>query len=342
MKKLFKLYPVIMVCLSKWHAQEGWEVTLHHYSSLSSFPSLMTSVGTPTEGKTDKSVKLRSDEAIPLLGFGTYRIGNEEVASSVLEAFRAGYRHVDTAEGYNNEEGVGLGIKQALRELNLTRKDIFVTTKLWGGSLQSGGGPTSSPKDFEETLVSFAASLQRLQLDYVDLYLIHTPMAGREARLSQWKALLQLKAKGLARSVGVSNFSRVHLEEIAQEGLSLPDANQLELHPMCQQKDLVCFLLEKGITPLAYSSLAPLSTWRDNIGGALKSKEALAAAEAEDGPIKRIAKSRGVTEAQVSFFLVLVRLILRVLSRSRSTHTPFALILSLPPPQIREPSPICV
>ena len=114
MKKLFKLYPVIMVCLSKWHAQEGWEVTLHHYSSLSSFPSLMTSVGTPTEGKTDKSVKLRSDEAIPLLGFGTYRIGNEEVASSVLEAFRAGYRHVDTAEGYNNEEGVGLGIKQAL------------------------------------------------------------------------------------------------------------------------------------------------------------------------------------------------------------------------------------
>ena len=242
-----------------------------------------------------KTRTLTTDVEIPYLGFGTYLIGDGEVAASVSEAIRAGYRHIDTAEGYGNESGVGAGIKQALDTEGLTRSDLFVTTKLFPGNPEWG----QPEKTTESTVASLDGSLERLGLDYVDLYLIHAPFA-RDQRLAQWRGLVELKRQGKARAIGVSNFSVPHIEELKAAGLPMPVANQIELHPWSQKPGLVRYLNDNAITPIAYSSLVPLSTWRTAEGqDSAKTDQMKADGEQADTPFKIMAKKHGVSEAQI-------------------------------------------
>jgi 2,5-diketo-D-gluconate reductase A len=238
---------------------------------------------------------LSADVAIPYVGFGTFLIPNQETAAAVREAIGVGYRHIDTAEVYQNEAGVGAGIQQGLEAAGLSRGELFVTTKLWPGNAAWG----ETPKTAESTIASLHKSLERLQLDYVDLYLIHAPFE-REQRLAQWSGLIELQKQGKARAIGVSNFNISHLEEIAAAGLQLPQSNQIELHPWSQKPQLVAYLEEHGITPIAYSSLAPLSTWRTAEGHDSAKTEAMRAeGERADSPFKMMAAKYGVSEAQV-------------------------------------------
>lgn len=248
-----------------------------------------------TREKRVKTRTLTADVEIPYLGFGTYLIAADEVAAAVMEAIRAGYRHIDTAEGYRNESGVGAGIQQALESEGLARSDIFVTTKLWPGN-PAWGQPA---KTTESTVTSLNESLERLGLDYVDLYLIHAPFE-RDQRLAQWHGLVELKRQGKARAIGVSNFSIKHIEELKAAGLPMPVANQIELHPWSQKPELVRYLNDNAITPIAYSSLVPLSTWRTAEGqNSAKTDRMKADGEQADAPFKVMARKYGVSEAQV-------------------------------------------
>lgn len=238
---------------------------------------------------------LNHDVQMPMIGFGTYLIPNDEVQPAVLAALRAGYRHIDTAEAYGNEEGVGEAIQAGRQELGLSREDVFVTTKLYPGNA-AWGQPV---KSYQGTIDSLEQSLANLQMEYVDLYLIHAPLA-KEERVEQWKALLALREMGKARAVGVSNFGIAHLEEIKAAGLPLPDANQIELHPWSQKPELTAYLREHGIAIIAYSSLVPLSTWRTAPGHDSAKTEAMKQAGDEAGsPFKQMAQKYGVSEAQV-------------------------------------------
>jgi 2,5-diketo-D-gluconate reductase A len=242
-----------------------------------------------------KTRTLTTNVEIPYLGFGTYLIAADEAAAAVSEAIRTGYRHIDTAEGYQNESGVGDGIQQALKSGGLSRSDLFVTTKLWPGN--PGWGQPA--KTTESTVASLNESLQRLGLEYVDLYLIHAPFE-RDQRLDQWRGLVELKRQGRARAIGVSNFSIKHIDELKAAGLPMPVVNQIELHPWSQKPELVRYLNDNAITPIAYSSLVPLSTWRTAEGqDSAKTDQMKADGEEADAPFKVMAKKYGVSEAQV-------------------------------------------
>ena len=237
----------------------------------------------------------RTKTHVPYLGFGTFLIENDAATAAVYEAIRAGYRHIDTAEGYQNESGVGAGIKQGLESEGLARSDLFVTTKLWPGNPAWG----QTAKTTESTVSSLDESLRRLGLEYVDLYLIHAPFE-REQRLAQWRGLIELQRQGKARAIGVSNFSIDHLEELRTAGLPMPTVDQIELHPWSQKPALVRYLEDNGITPIAYSSLVPLSTWRTAQGQASAKTERMKAdGERPDTPFKIMAEKYGVSEAQV-------------------------------------------
>jgi 2,5-diketo-D-gluconate reductase A len=242
-----------------------------------------------------KTRTLTAGVEIPFLGFGTYLIADDRAAAAVSEAIRAGYRHIDTAESYRNETGVGAGIKRALESEGLARSDLFVTTKLWPGN-PAWGQPA---KTTESTVTSLEESLERLGLDYVDLYLIHAPF-GRDQRLAQWRGLVELKRQGKARAIGVSNFSIEHIEELKAAGLPIPVTNQIELHPWSQKPELTRYLDDNAITPIAYSSLVPLSTWRTAQGqDSAKTDQMKADGEQADAPFKVMAKKYGVSEARV-------------------------------------------
>jgi 2,5-diketo-D-gluconate reductase A len=232
---------------------------------------------------------------IPYLGFGTFLISDGEAEVAVDQAIGLGYRHIDTAEAYKNEAGVGAGIKRALDQGGLTRRDLFVTTKLWPGN--SAWGET--PKTTATTIASFDESLSRLGLDYVDLYLIHATF-DPEQRLAQWRGLATLYEQKRARAIGVSNFGIPHVEALKAAGLPLPHANQIELHPWSQKLELVAYLKQNGIVPIAYSSLVPLATWRDAPGHESAKTEVMKAdGQRSDSPFKALAAKYGVTEAQV-------------------------------------------
>ena len=144
-----------------------------------------------------------------------------------------------------------------MSELGLKREEIFVTTKLWPGNMHWG----QPEKDFESTITSFQTSLSNLGLEYIDLYLLHTAFPTK-ARLEQWRALTELRNRGIVKFIGVSNFSQQHIEEISSTKLPLPDANQIELHPWSQKTSLLEFMDSNRIAPIAYSSLLPLPSWR--------------------------------------------------------------------------------
>lgn len=243
----------------------------------------------------ERAQTLAHDVKLPYLGFGTYLISDSEAPAAVHEAIRAGYRHIDTAEFYQNEIGVGEGIRRALKSEGLSRSDLFVTTKLWPGNAAWG----QTPKTTETTITSLNESLARLGLDYVDLYLIHAPFDQKQ-RLAQWRGLVALKEQKKARAIGVSNFNIGHLKELEAAGLPQPQANQIELHPWAQKPELVRYLKERGIAAIAYSSLVPLSTWRSAPGHDSGKTDAMRSeGQRPDSPFKAMAKKYGVTEAQL-------------------------------------------
>ncbi len=229
----------------------------------------------------------RNTIGMPLVGFGTYQLSVEQAEACVKEALIAGYRHIDSAEGYSNEEGTGNGIQAS----GVSRDDIFVTTKLFPG--YKGWG--SPEKTYEQTIETLKNQLKQLKLDYVDLYLIHAPLA--ELRLEQWKAFVELKKSGLTRHIGVANYNEERIKEILDAGLAKPEANQIEFHPICAQKSLTKYMKENAIAPIAYSSLAPLSTWRAEEG---QGGEVLAEIKIKcQVLIKEIALKLKVSEAQL-------------------------------------------
>jgi 2,5-diketo-D-gluconate reductase A len=242
-----------------------------------------------------RGIDLAQNIIMPSVGFGTYLIQDRDVQGYVHQAIGLGYRHIDTAEAYGNEKGVGLGIKTALKEFSVSRDEIFVTTKLWPGNEAWG----QSAKVYDTTMKSLQASLTNLKLDYIDLYLIHAPFTSAQ-RLEQYKALVELKRLGKVRSIGVSNFNKKHIEEIKNAGLPLPDANQIELHPWSQKSDLVSYLRDNNISIIAYSSLVPLSNWRTGEGqDSAKTEIMKLEGKNSYSPFKIMAKKYGVSEAQV-------------------------------------------
>jgi len=188
---------------------------------------------------TTATLSLPSGAAIPQVGLGVWQTPAGTTArQAVLEALRVGYRHVDTARIYGNEADVGA----AVRSSGVARQQVFVTTKLW-----------NDDQGYDQTLRAFDESLQRLGLDYVDLYLLHWPVGGR--RLDSWRALERLYEDKRARSIGVSNFLVPHLKELLGVAKHAPAVNQIELTPFLQRRDTTAFCRQHGIVIEAYSPL---------------------------------------------------------------------------------------
>ncbi|PPF45026.1 aldo/keto reductase [Rathayibacter rathayi] len=186
-------------------------------------------------------IPLNDGRAIPQLGLGVYKIGDEEAARTVALALEAGYRHVDTATLYGNERGVGAGIRAS----GLPREQVFVTTKVW-----------NDDHGFDETLAAFDRSLELLGTDYVDLYLVHWPIPSRDRYVDTYRALERLQSEGQARSIGVSNFAEEHVQRLLEETGVVPAINQVELHPRLPQEELRAFDTAHGIVTEAWSPLA--------------------------------------------------------------------------------------
>ena len=187
------------------------------------------------------TISLNAGNAMPQLGFGVWKIGDQEAAGIVGEALRVGYRLLDTAAIYGNEVGVG----QAIARSGIAREELFVTTKLW-----------NDDQGYDSTLRGFDASLRRLGLETVDLYLIHWPQPRRDRYVESWRALQKLHEDGRARAIGVSNFHAPHLQRLLDECGIVPAVNQVELHPALPQNALVAFHAAHGIVTEAYSPLA--------------------------------------------------------------------------------------
>jgi diketogulonate reductase-like aldo/keto reductase len=192
-----------------------------------------------TNALTIPSLALGNGNRIPQIGLGVWKAGRgNNTRDAVAAALRLGYRHVDTAQAYGNENEVG----EAIRSSGLRRDEVFVTTKLW-----------NADQGYDSALRAFDASLARLGFDYVDLYLLHWPVAGK--RLDSWRALEKLNAEGRARAIGVSNFLVPHLEELLAHAKVPPSVDQIEVHPFLQQRETRAFCAAKGIVVEAYSPL---------------------------------------------------------------------------------------
>jgi len=215
---------------------------------------------------TSPTVPFRDGRAIPQLGYGVWQVENEVAADVVVKALEAGYRHIDTARGYNNEAGVG----EALRRAGLPRDEVFVTSKV-----------PNQDQGRDATLRSFDATMKDLGLDVLDLYLIHWPAPSKGLAVETWKALIELQEQGRIRSIGTSNFRIEDLEKLEAETGVLPVLNQIELHPYFSQKELRAVHAEKGIVTEAWSPLGQ--------GGG----------ELSDPVVTAIAEAHGATPAQV-------------------------------------------
>ena len=214
---------------------------------------------------TSPTVTLNNGVQIPQLGFGVYQISTDDIVPALTKAVEVGYRHIDTAALYGNEEGVG----QVVRDSGIARQDFFVTTKCW-----------NSDQGYDEALTAFDASLDRLGLDYVDLYLIHWPQPGRDRYVDTWRAFEKIHADGRARAVGVSNFQADHLRRLIDEGSVVPAVNQIEAHPTFAQAELRAVHQQLGIATEAW---APLGQSED----------------LDNATVTRISERVGKTPAQV-------------------------------------------
>ena len=183
---------------------------------------------------------LNDGRKAPQLGFGVFQIPNDDTAQAVDTALKSGYRSLDTAAIYKNEDGVRLGIERS----GVARGDIFLTTKLW-----------NSEQGFDSTLRAFDTSVKKLGTDYLDLYLIHWPTPKHDRYVDTWKAFIRLRDEGRIRSIGVSNFQPDHLERIVRETGVTPVVNQIELHPDFAQNDVVAANRKHKVITEAWSPL---------------------------------------------------------------------------------------
>ncbi|GAA4893402.1 aldo/keto reductase [Streptomyces coeruleoprunus] len=186
------------------------------------------------------ALTLNNGVTMPQLGFGVWQVPDDEAAAAVGTALEAGYRSIDTAAVYENERGTG----QAVVASGIPRDELFVTTKLW-----------NSEQGYDSTLRAFDASLERLGLDYVDLYLVHWPVPARDAYVDTYKAFEKILADGRARAIGVSNFLPEHLERLMDATSVVPVVNQIELHPQLAQGELRAFHARHEIATEAWSPL---------------------------------------------------------------------------------------
>lgn len=210
-------------------------------------------------------IKLNDGRLIPQLGLGVWQVDPKITARVVRDAIDAGYRSIDTAEGYDNEQGVGEGIKTA----GIPREQLFITSKLRNG----GHARDLALKSFDDTM-------KALQLDWLDMFLIHWPVPGQDKYVEAWKTFIELQQQGRIKSIGVSNFNQDHLERIINETGVVPVVNQIELHPYFTQTDKRDYLKSKNIRIESYSPLGS--------GAVLK-----------DETIKKIGAAKGKSIAQV-------------------------------------------
>ncbi len=187
------------------------------------------------------TIELNNGVTIPQLGFGVFLVPPGETEKSVATALEAGYRHIDTARIYRNEEEVGAAIAKS----GVQRDELFITTKVW-----------NDDQGYDATLKAFDASLARLGLDHVDLYLIHWPAPKADRYVDTWRALEKIAGDGRSRAIGVSNFQIPHLRRLIDETGTVPAINQVELHPYLTQAPLRAFHAEHGIATQAWSPLA--------------------------------------------------------------------------------------
>ena len=189
---------------------------------------------------TVPALSFHDGATVPQLGYGVWQVEDDVAADVVVQAVKAGYRHIDTAAGYENEGGVGRAVKDA----GVPREELFITTKLANGD-----------QGFDSAKQALETSLSKLGTDYVDLYLIHWASPQRGKYLESWKALIELQKEGKATSIGVSNFPIAQLEEIIAETGVVPVMHQIELHPDFQQRELRDYHADKGILTEAWSPL---------------------------------------------------------------------------------------
>lgn len=213
---------------------------------------------------TSPTVTLNDGQAMPQLGLGVWQATNDESRAAVREALACGYRSIDTAAIYGNEEGVGAGVADA----GLARGDVFITTKVW-----------NADQGYDAAQRALEQSLQRLKLDYVDLLLIHWPAPQNDRYLDTWRALIELQKRGLARSIGVSNFTAAHLGRLIAETGVKPVLNQIELHPFMQQTTLRAAHTALGIQTESWSPLAQGKIVDDATIAAIAKKHGKSAAQ---------------------------------------------------------------
>jgi Aldo/keto reductases, related to diketogulonate reductase len=216
---------------------------------------------------TVPTIQLNDGHHIPQLGFGVFRVDPAETERIVTDALEAGYRHIDTAAIYGNEQGVGAAIAKS----GIPRDELFITTKLW-----------NADQGTQSAFDAIDLSLEKLGLDRVDLYLIHWPRPDLDKYLESWLALEQIQADGKATSIGVSNFHVPHLERLAAGSSTVPAVNQVELHPTFQQRELRAYGAEHGI---AIEAWGPLGQGKYDLFGL--------------SAIRDAASAHGVTPAQV-------------------------------------------
>lgn len=189
---------------------------------------------------TSPVLTFHDGNTIPQLGYGVWQVEDDVAEKVVVQAFEAGFRHIDTAKIYGNEAGVGRAIERS----GLAPEDIFVTTKLW-----------NSDQGYESTLKAFEDSLERLGLESLDLYLIHWEQPQQDKYVDTWKALIELQKRGRVKSIGVSNFTKEGLQRLIDETGVVPVINQIELHPFFNQAELRAFNNSLGVLTQAWSPL---------------------------------------------------------------------------------------
>ena len=210
---------------------------------------------------TIPTVRLNDGSDIPQLGYGVFKVPPVDTARMVAEALEVGYRHIDTAAIYGNEEGVG----DAIAASGIPRDELYITTKLWNDRHHD-----------DEPAAAIAESLERLRLDHVDLYLVHWPTPAKDDYLHAWEKLIELREAGLTRSIGVSNHLVPHLERIVAATGVVPAVNQIELHPAYQQREITDWAAAHGV---AIESWGPLGQGKYDLFGAAP---VVAAASAHD------------------------------------------------------------
>ncbi|MFL1895260.1 aldo/keto reductase [Aquimarina sp. 2-A2] len=240
------------------------------------------------------ALKFRNNDEMPIVGLGTFRSAPNEVYNAVLSAIKIGYRHIDCAAAYGNEKEVGNAITEAIKQGLVTREELWVTSKLWNAS------------HGEDNVISaLNRTLKDLQLAYLDLYLIHWPVALKKGTempekpsdfiplsevplSSTWKGMETALEKGLTSHIGVSNFNKNHMKEIMEHAIHIPEVNQVEMHPFLQQNDLLQFAKEHNIHTTAYAPIGSGHNDNDELN-LLKNKV-----------INNIATANNMTAAQVA------------------------------------------